>query len=130
MSLRLALSIAVLGLTAGSGTQVASQQVYRCGPEGRVYSQTPCKDGYAVPTDDARSDAQRKAALETVKTDAKLAERMTREREERERAAARQGPTIIRSSGVGKAAPAPAPAASAAARKKPRRAQQPLPPQT
>lgn len=128
MTPRLALSIAALALASGAAG-AASQQVYRCGPEGRAYSQTPCKDGYAVPTDDARSAEQRKAALETVKTDAQLAERMAREREARERAAARQGPTIIRSSGVGKAAPRPAPAASAAARKKPKLPQQLLPPQ-
>ena len=114
---------------AGIASSTAWGSGSRCGPEGRAYSQTPCKDGYAVPTDDARSAEQRKAALETVKTDAQLVERMAREREARERAAARQGPTIIRSSGVGKAAPPPAPAASAAARKKPKLPQQPLPPQ-
>ncbi len=125
MTLRLTLSISALVL-AGSAS---AQQVYRCGPEGRVYSQTPCKDGYVVPTDDARSDAQRKAALETVKTDAKLAERMTREREARERAAAQKGPTIIANSGAGKPAAAPAPAASAAAKKKAKRPAKPQSPQ-
>ncbi|MEO5771273.1 MAG: hypothetical protein ABIQ29_04320 [Burkholderiaceae bacterium] len=120
MTLRLALSIAVLGL-AGAAAGAASQQVYRCGPEGRVYSQTPCKDGYPVATDDARSAEQRKAALETVKTDAVLAERMTREREARERAAAQKGPTIIANSGLGKPAAAPHAAASAPAKKKPKR---------
>ena len=130
MTLRLALSIAVLALaSSAAGAASQSQQVYRCGPEGRVYSQTPCKDGHAVTTDDARSAEQRKAALETVKTDARLAERMTREREARERAAAQRGPTIIANSGLGKPAAAPSAAASAPAKKKPKRPPKPLAPQ-
>ena len=114
---RLALTALLLMPPTG---QAASQQVFRCGPEGRTYSQTPCKDGYEVNTDDARSAEQRKAAEETVKREAKLADKMTREREAKEAAAAKQAPTII-----GKPALAPKPAASAAlsraakARKKP-----------
>ena len=114
---RLALTALLLMPPIG---QAASQQVFRCGPEGRTYSQTPCKDGYEVNTDDARSAEQRKAAEETVKREAKLADKMTREREAKEAVAAKQAATII-----GKPALAAKPAASGAlphaakARKKP-----------
>ena len=45
--LRLGLVLAAL-LTACGVTAAAPQKVFRCGPDGRSYSQTPCKDGYEV----------------------------------------------------------------------------------
>ncbi len=89
-------------------SHAASQKVFRCGPEGKTYSQTPCKDGYEVNADDQRSAEQRKAAEDNVKREAKMADKMAREREAKEAAAAKQGPTII-----GKAPVAPRLAASA-----------------
>ena len=81
---RLLLSALFLG--AGHAA-AASQQVFRCGPDGRVYSQTPCKDGYEVKADDARSAEQRKAAEDIARREEKRAEKMTRERQAREAAA-------------------------------------------
>jgi hypothetical protein len=105
---RCALALTAMLLAPQVG-QAASQQVYRCGPEGRTYSQTPCKDGYAVNTDDARTAEQRKAAEAAVKREAKMAEKMAEERQAKEAAAAKQAPTII-----GPTAQAAKPAASAA----------------
>ena len=116
---RCVLSLCVLFL-ASSLTPAAAQKVLRCGPDGKTYSQAPCKDGREVNTDDARSPEQRKAAEDVVKREGKLADKMAREREAKEAAVAKQAPTII-----GKPALAAKPAASAAsskaakARKKP-----------
>lgn len=93
-SLRCNLGLAVL-LLAPSLSPAAAQKIFRCGPEGKTYSQTPCKDGYEVNADDQRSPEQRKAAEDVVRREAKLTEKMTREREAKEAAAAKQAPTII-----------------------------------
>jgi hypothetical protein len=42
---RLAMLLAAQML-ACHGADAAAQKVFRCGPDGRIYSQTPCKDGY------------------------------------------------------------------------------------
>jgi hypothetical protein len=100
-------------LAASPGASAADQQkVFRCGPDGRIYSQAPCKDGHEVDAADQRSPEQRKAAEEVVKREEKLADKIARERQAREAAAAKQGATII-----GAAKPA-ASAASAPAKKK------------
>jgi hypothetical protein len=54
-------------------TEAVSQKVYRCGPDGRVYSQTPCKDSYEAKAEDKRTPEQRKAAEDTVKREEKQA---------------------------------------------------------
>jgi hypothetical protein len=93
-SLRTRLGIAVL-LLAPLLSPAAAQKIFRCGPEGKTYSQTPCKDGYEVNANDQRSPEQRKAAEDVVKREAKLTETMAREREAKEAVAAKQAPTII-----------------------------------
>jgi hypothetical protein len=115
------LLLATLLLAAGHA-DAASQKVFRCGPDGRVFSQTPCKDGYEVNADDKRSVEQRKAADDNVKREEKMVEKMTREREAREAAGAKQGASIIRDSSLAKPV---APAASAAAAKKKRSVRKP-----
>jgi hypothetical protein len=102
-------------ILATSAATAASQQVFRCGPDGRVYSQTPCKDGYEVKADDARSAEQRKAAEEIAGRDRKSTEKMTRERQAREAAAAVPGVGVIANPAAAKPA---ATAASAAKIKK------------
>ena len=106
---------ALVLLLAASSTGWAQKKVFRCGPDGRIYSQTPCKDGYEVNADDKRSAEQRKAAEESVRRDEKLNEKMARERHAKEVAAAKQGPAVI-----AKAAAPAASAASAPAKKKKR----------
>jgi hypothetical protein len=67
-----------------------AQTVYRCGPDGREYSHSPCAGAAIVETGDARNDRQRREAAEIAERDSKLAERLQRERHSSEAAAARQ----------------------------------------
>jgi hypothetical protein len=119
---RLVLLLATM-LFAHSAATAAGPKVFRCGPDGRIYSQTPCKDGYEVNADDKRSAEQRKAAEETVRRDEKLNQTMARERHATEVAAAKVGPAKI---GNASAAKPPASAASGAAAKKKRAAKNPV----
>lgn len=64
-----------LGGVSGAG----AQKVYRCGPDGRVYQQTPCAEGQVVDASDPRSAEQRKAAQAVARDDAKAAARFDRE---------------------------------------------------
>ena len=104
-------------LLAAQVAQAESQKVFRCGPEGRTYSQTPCKDGYEVNVDDQRSAEQRKAAGDIVKREEKATEKMIRERQAKEAAAAKQGSTASVKSAS--ARPASSAASSGAAHRKP-----------
>ena len=99
------LGAAVAFALAAAGAAQA-QKVYRCGPDGRLYQQTPCNDGQALDAGDARSAEQRKAAQGVARSEAKAAARFDRE------LAAPPAPAA-------KAAP-PAPAASAAKAAKPK----------
>ena len=93
-------------------------KVYRCGPDGRIYSQTPCKDGYEVNAADKRSNDQRKAAEDSVRREEQMTEKMARERQANEAAAARQGAITIANPAAAKStATGPAAAASASATK-------------
>jgi hypothetical protein len=72
------------------------QTVYRCGPEGRVYSQTPCADGKPVTVDDPRSASQQKAARDVAARDAQQAQDLAEERRQREQAARGQQAIAIK----------------------------------
>ena len=65
-------------------TAVQAQTVYRCGPDGREYSQTPCPQGRAVDVSDERSAEQRAAAAVRVREDQARGEALERERLDRE----------------------------------------------
>ena len=116
MSKDQALCIGVLlaALSLGVGTAcAASQKVFRCGPDGRTYSQTPCKEGSSVEVNanDKRSAEQRNAEA-AVKREAEMAEKMRRDRMAQEAAAAKQDTRVA-------AKPVAAePSASAVAKKK------------
>ena len=69
-------------LLACAGAQ--AQTVYRCGPDGRVYSQTPCPQGKAVDVADQRSPQQRAAAQARVRDDQTLGNALERQRLDRE----------------------------------------------
>jgi hypothetical protein len=91
----------------------AQGTVYRCGPDGREYSATPCPGGKAVSVDDARSAEQQRQAREAAQRDAALADKLAAERKQRNAAirpgaAARIGPTPA-ASAPGTAASAPHP---------------------
>jgi hypothetical protein len=102
-----------LALTAPAVPAAPPQTVYRCGPDGRTYSQTPCTDGQALTVDDPRSAGQRKEAEAVARREAKTAQQLADERRQRE-AAARGQPAI------GIKPDPPAPPASAARKAKPK----------
>jgi hypothetical protein len=65
---------------------MAAAPIYRCGPDGRVYSQTPCADGRLIDAADPRSEAQRVEARRVVARERKAANDLERERRAREAA--------------------------------------------
>jgi hypothetical protein len=83
-----------LALFAAGGAQ-AQTQVYRCGPEGRIYSPQPCVQGRAVDVADPRSAQQVAQARQAALRDAREADELERARLRTERLAARQGPALI-----------------------------------
>lgn len=92
----------------------AVEKVFRCGPDGREYSQTPCQDGHQVDVADTRSAEQRQAAALAVQREALQTDKMAHEQRAQEAAAAKQGATIIANPSV----PEPAASAVAAAKKR------------
>jgi hypothetical protein len=72
-----ALLTAMLLSMAGGAS---AQTVYRCGPEGRSYSQQPCVDGRVVEVADARSDLERREGEAAASRQSRLARTMERER--------------------------------------------------
>lgn len=77
-----ALTLAASALHAQPAT---TGTVYRCGPDGKQYSATPCPGGSALP-DDARSAEERRAAEDVAARDRKLADRLAADRRAREKA--------------------------------------------
>lgn len=105
MSARLRFSATVLGLAVSAGViaqERGSDTVYRCGAEGRQYSDAACPDGKPVAAGDARSADQRRQAEAVARQERELAERLTKERELRERNApgavgiGTSGPTAVK----------------------------------
>jgi hypothetical protein len=58
--------------------------IYRCGPDGRTYSQTPCADGRLIDAADPRSDAERAEAKRVAARERNTAADLERERRARE----------------------------------------------
>jgi hypothetical protein len=101
------LTLAALGIAAASHA-APPQTVYRCGPDGRVYSQTPCADGKPVTIDDPRSASQQRAAREVAERDAQQARQLADERRKREAEAQGQGLAGIKAPAAQEKASAPA----------------------
>jgi hypothetical protein len=57
-----------------AAVSASAQTVYRCGPDGSDYRQTPCPGGQAVNVADPRSDAQRSEAAQRALRDAQLSQ--------------------------------------------------------
>ena len=74
----------LLLLAAFIGSAVQAQTVYRCGPDGRSYSQTPCALGRTVEVNDERSAQQRRDAIEVAERDRTLADSLQQDRLARE----------------------------------------------
>lgn len=113
--MKAALFVAGLLLSAAVGAQT----VYRCGPDGKTYSQLPCKEGKALDASDPRSAEQRETARQDAQREARAANALTRENRQREaqQAAAVRGQRPAGIRGV----PEPAKAASAPSAKKPKK---------
>lgn len=111
MSMR-SIPLALLVWAAAAGVAQAQDRVWRC---GNSYSQQPCAAALPVDVDDARTDAQRLAALRVVARDQQTADTLARERRQRDSAAGRQGAAHI----GGRAASAPEKTARPKAPRKP-----------
>ena len=65
-------------LLAASAAQ--SQTVWRCGPDGRSYADTPCREGRAVDMAEARPAADLSGAKDLARREHALAARLVQER--------------------------------------------------
>jgi hypothetical protein len=106
---RLARAAVVLGLCALAQGTIAQERVYRCGADGRSYSQKPCAAGRSVDVDDPRSPQQVAQARQAALHDAQLAEALARDRQRRERDSVQRlaagigaSPVAVDACGVGK----------------------------
>ena len=106
--------ISALLLLAALAHTATAQTVYRCGPDGREYSQAPCAQGQALDVSDPRSAEQQATAQKLARDDEAVGRAMERERRAREAAAApSQAGSFSRP-----VMPAPAKSASTPAHKK------------
>ena len=89
----------ITGLLCMAAQAAQAQGVWRCGPEGRSYSDTPCKDGRALElASNARPAGDVAEAQALARQDAALADRLVRERQAREALLAPQVAAGIRGS--------------------------------
>ena len=65
---------------AQSQSHSHSQTVWRCGPDGRSYSDTPCPQGRALKVPDARPAADVEAAQDRVGREKRLADELRQQR--------------------------------------------------
>ena len=75
----------LLLLTVASAS-AAPGAIYRCGPDGREYSQVPCAGGKLIEASDPRSAAQRNEALTVAARERRRAAELERERRANEAA--------------------------------------------
>jgi len=84
--------LVVLGLLlAGAGLQVQAQAVWRCGVDGRTFSDRPCAEGLPMKgadLADTRSAAEVQSAHEVAARERRLADSLRQARLEREHQAA------------------------------------------
>ncbi len=105
-----------------------AQTIYRCGPDGRTFTQTPCAQGRAMTLDgDTRSEAQRQEAATVVEREQVLGDALRQERTARERTLAHGATTIDGRVGYARGVPA-ASDAPASGRKKSSASKTPEPP--
>lgn len=105
--LRLRACAVALAVAAATALAAPPQTVYRCGPDGRQYSQTPCADGRPVTVEDSRSAEQQRAAKDVAARDSKQAEKLADERRQRDEAAKGQVAVGIKPAQDAAAASAP-----------------------
>lgn len=69
----------------------AAQQVWRCGADGRAFSDRPCPDGRVFAAGDPRSADEVEAARDVASRERQLADTLASERAERARVAPGSG---------------------------------------
>jgi hypothetical protein len=86
MTLRPALfsMLVLLAAQATAAQTTAAQTVWRCGADGKTYSNVPCPEGRALEATEARPGADTTAAQQAAQREKALAERLAREREQKE----------------------------------------------
>jgi hypothetical protein len=101
---RLASLVAVLAATLAEDAR-ASSTIYRCGPQGRVFSDQPCADGHRVRHGDARTAEQVQHAREIAQREAAAAQRIAQENEAMRREGMSRGATGLDQPKVAEPAP-------------------------
>jgi hypothetical protein len=120
------LALAALSMLLLAAPAQAQKKVYRCEAGGKVsYGDAPCKGGAEVVADDARNDADRKAAREAVQREKQATEKALAERRAAEAAAPRLVAGHIPYSDAEKAAAAPSPQPNAKGKKVVKTAERP-----
>lgn len=84
MKLHTFLAATILACGLPTLAQAQGQHVWRCGPDGRVFSDAPCADGRLVATVDSRPSADVQAAREMAQREQRLADKLRDERVQRE----------------------------------------------
>jgi len=80
--------VCLLLLTGAGLSQAQAQALWRCGADGRTYTDIPCPEGQALATPERRPPADIASAQETTRRNSSLAAQQLRERERQETAAA------------------------------------------
>lgn len=85
-----------------------AQTVWRCGPEGRIYSDRPCTDGRSLSAADRRSDAERAEGAAVSAREKHALATLQAQRKQREHEAVERGlgPAAIKRLPVETKAPA------------------------
>lgn len=82
---RLLAALAALAMCDAMAQPSPGETVYRCGPDGRSYSTTPCAGGKAIDAADPRSADQQRQARDSAQRERQLADKMTADRVQREK---------------------------------------------
>ena len=75
-----------IALMLFAASAASAQTVWRCGPDGRSYSDAPCRDGRAVEAAQARPAADLSEARDIAQREKQFASRLVQERHQREAA--------------------------------------------
>jgi hypothetical protein len=70
----------LVAMLAAASAPPAAAPIYRCGPDGRLYTQTPCPEGRLIQAADPRSEAQRVEAQRVAARERKVAAQLERDR--------------------------------------------------
>ena len=105
---------ALLLCVSCSGVAFAQKPIYKCGPDGKTYSQVPCAEGKILESSDPRTAAQRAEARRVEARQREEAARKERERIAAEKAAKAEGAKAAASAASAAVAEPPAVAASRA----------------